>query len=266
MTLDTGDSLASRSPAASGSITSTNCRASMPMTRPRKAAAHCGNGMTGSPTRSASCCGRSWPSSDQPRTPPMKRPSSSGKPRMSSWVAPPMSKGLSDPFSEPRPEQRGFADPFAYSNMGSLAVPIRRFSHTGSAGRPATARPCRPATVFDFRRSRVAERQWDWSWGRCLRSAGSQTSPSGEQHCQTNDCHSKSEPVHRSLSVNGRASNGSRLSRIQSELSEFGLIGKIMGGNPAFRGTREPVHMLAELVPSRVRAHASPEGKCRGEH
>ena len=33
------------------------------------------------------------------------------------------------------------------------------------------------------------------------------------------------------------------------------LIGKIMGGNPAFRGTRVPVHMLAELVPSRVRAH-----------
>src|SRR6202035_1824902 len=31
------------------------------------------------------------------------------------------------------------------------------------------------------------------------------------------------------------------------------LIGKIMGGNPAFRGTRVPVHMLAELVPSRAR-------------
>jgi ParB-like chromosome segregation protein Spo0J len=30
--------------------------------------------------------------------------------------------------------------------------------------------------------------------------------------------------------------------------------GKIMGGNPAFRGTRVPVHLLAELVPSRVRA------------
>jgi hypothetical protein len=28
------------------------------------------------------------------------------------------------------------------------------------------------------------------------------------------------------------------------------LIGKIMGGNPAFRGTRVPVHMLAELVPA----------------
>jgi uncharacterized protein (DUF433 family) len=36
-----------------------------------------------------------------------------------------------------------------------------------------------------------------------------------------------------------------------------------MGGNPVFRGTRVPVHMLAELVPSGdVRAHASPEGKC----
>src|SRR5690348_10174998 len=33
--------------------------------------------------------------------------------------------------------------------------------------------------------------------------------------------------------------------------------GRIMGGNPVFRGTRVPVHMLAELVPSRVRAHAS---------
>ena len=29
-----------------------------------------------------------------------------------------------------------------------------------------------------------------------------------------------------------------------------------------FRGTRVPVHMLAEQVPSRVRAHALPEGKC----
>jgi hypothetical protein len=41
------------------------------------------------------------------------------------------------------------------------------------------------------------------------------------------------------------------------------LMGKIMGGNPVFRGTRVPVHMLAELVPSRVRAHALPVGKCR---
>jgi hypothetical protein len=30
------------------------------------------------------------------------------------------------------------------------------------------------------------------------------------------------------------------------------LKGKIMGGNPVFRGTRVPVHMLAELVPSRA--------------
>jgi hypothetical protein len=37
---------------------------------------------------------------------------------------------------------------------------------------------------------------------------------------------------------------------------------RIMGGNPVFRGTRVPVHMLAELVPSRVRAHASSDGKC----
>jgi hypothetical protein len=39
------------------------------------------------------------------------------------------------------------------------------------------------------------------------------------------------------------------------------LIGKIMGGNPAFRGTRVPVHMLAELVPSRGRARYR-RGKC----
>ena len=32
------------------------------------------------------------------------------------------------------------------------------------------------------------------------------------------------------------------------------LIGKDHGGNPVFRGTRVPVHRLAELVPSRVRA------------
>jgi SOS response associated peptidase (SRAP) len=36
-----------------------------------------------------------------------------------------------------------------------------------------------------------------------------------------------------------------------------------MGGNPAFRGTRVPVHLLAELVPSRVRAHTC--GR-RGSH
>ena len=40
------------------------------------------------------------------------------------------------------------------------------------------------------------------------------------------------------------------------------LIGKIMGGNPVFRGTRVPVHMLAELVASRVRAHVWTDGKC----
>jgi Protein of unknown function (DUF433) len=39
---------------------------------------------------------------------------------------------------------------------------------------------------------------------------------------------------------------------------EWQMIRKIMGGNPVFRGTRVPVHRLAELVPSR----ASPEGKC----
>ena len=34
-----------------------------------------------------------------------------------------------------------------------------------------------------------------------------------------------------------------------------------MGGNPAFRGTRVPVHMLAELVPSRVRARTRRRGE-----
>jgi hypothetical protein len=32
------------------------------------------------------------------------------------------------------------------------------------------------------------------------------------------------------------------------------LRGKIMGGNPVFRGTRVPVHMLAELMASRAGA------------
>jgi uncharacterized protein (DUF433 family) len=32
------------------------------------------------------------------------------------------------------------------------------------------------------------------------------------------------------------------------------LIGKIIGGNPVFRGTRVPVHMLAELMASRAGA------------
>src|ERR1700724_1593995 len=40
------------------------------------------------------------------------------------------------------------------------------------------------------------------------------------------------------------------------------LKGKIMSGNPVFRGTRVPVHMLAELVPPRACARALPEGKC----
>jgi hypothetical protein len=44
------------------------------------------------------------------------------------------------------------------------------------------------------------------------------------------------------------------------------LIGKIMGGNPVFRGTRVLVHRLAELVPLRARAHALPEGKCRHQN
>src|SRR6202043_1696807 len=39
------------------------------------------------------------------------------------------------------------------------------------------------------------------------------------------------------------------------------LKGKIMGGNPAFRGTRVPVHMLAERVPSRVRARTRMGGE-----
>jgi hypothetical protein len=37
-----------------------------------------------------------------------------------------------------------------------------------------------------------------------------------------------------------------------------------MGGNPAFRGTRVPVHVLAKLVGSRVRAHVGTDGKCGG--
>ena len=37
------------------------------------------------------------------------------------------------------------------------------------------------------------------------------------------------------------------------------LIGKIMGGNPAFRGTRVPVHLLAELCP-RTCARARVDG------
>ena len=40
--------------------------------------------------------------------------------------------------------------------------------------------------------------------------------------------------------------------------------GKIMGGNPVFRGTRVPVRMLAELVPSRACARMRTGGEvCR---
>src|SRR5258708_37212006 len=35
-----------------------------------------------------------------------------------------------------------------------------------------------------------------------------------------------------------------------------------MGGNPGFPGPGGPVQRRAERVPSRVRAHAVPEGKC----
>jgi hypothetical protein len=37
------------------------------------------------------------------------------------------------------------------------------------------------------------------------------------------------------------------------------LMGKDHGGNPVFRGTRMPVHRLAEVVPSRVPART----RCR---
>ena len=40
------------------------------------------------------------------------------------------------------------------------------------------------------------------------------------------------------------------------------LIGKIMGGNPAFRGTRVPVHLLAELCPRACARARVTEGKC----
>ena len=39
------------------------------------------------------------------------------------------------------------------------------------------------------------------------------------------------------------------------------LIGKIRGGSPVFRGTRVPVHMLAELVPSRAGARSATGGE-----
>ena len=37
-----------------------------------------------------------------------------------------------------------------------------------------------------------------------------------------------------------------------------------MGGNPVFRGTRGPVHMLAELVPSRACARTRAGGEVLG--
>jgi hypothetical protein len=40
------------------------------------------------------------------------------------------------------------------------------------------------------------------------------------------------------------------------------LIGKIMGGNPAFRGMRVPVHLLAELCPRACARARATEGKC----
>jgi hypothetical protein len=47
------------------------------------------------------------------------------------------------------------------------------------------------------------------------------------------------------------------------------LIGKIMGGNPAFRGTRVPVHMLAEFfaeIDLLVALSACPGGDCGASH
>jgi len=37
---------------------------------------------------------------------------------------------------------------------------------------------------------------------------------------------------------------------------------QIMGGNPAFRGTRVPVHLLAELCPRACARPRATEGKC----
>ena len=42
------------------------------------------------------------------------------------------------------------------------------FWHTGSAGRSATARPCRPATAFDFRRHPARGRAHAWGRGEVL--------------------------------------------------------------------------------------------------
>jgi hypothetical protein len=39
------------------------------------------------------------------------------------------------------------------------------------------------------------------------------------------------------------------------------LIGKIKGGNPAFRGTRVPVPLARRAVPSRVRARTCDRGE-----
>ena len=59
----------------------------------------------------------------------------------------------------------------------------------------------------------------------------------------------------RSTATAARASRRSQWSTCTKDR----LIGKIMGGNPVFRGTRVPVHRRAELVPSRVRART----RCR---
>ena len=63
---------------------------------------------------------------------------------------------------------------------------------------------------------------------------------------------------------NGRISGAlAELIRSTRAPTKDRLIGKIMGGNPAFRGTRVPVHIARRAgALARARAHALPEGKC----
>ena len=70
--------------------------------------------------------------------------------------------------------EAGFLDACRDGRDLSIRVRPGVFSHTGSADRSPSARPCRPATAFDFRRrlargrANAAREGKCWRWSRAI--------------------------------------------------------------------------------------------------
>src|ERR1700738_2464370 len=130
-----------------------------------------------------------------------------------------------------RHDRRVFADRF---------IPYRERTCAASCSRRPLV-PCRGDVELQRRRTKVAPRPIQRAAGRDL----------------TMTVKTSHRLIFFDVFQNGHIS-GALAELIRSTLAptKDRLIGKIMGGNPVFRDTRVPVHMLAELVPSRACARA----------